>query len=111
MERNNLKDIIDGSMKMPEQEPGRSMWISKDLDVRMEIIMHLSNEQVDYVQNLQAANEMWEYLRKIYQPSDGRTKFFFIQIINEFTDERRRTNRHIYNEVAKAIRYSHFFRQ
>ena len=51
MERNNLKDIIDGSMKMPEQEPGRSMWKSKDLDARMEIIMHLSDEQVDYVRN------------------------------------------------------------
>ena len=65
MERNNLKDIIDGSMKMPKQELGRSMWKSKDLDARMEIIMHLSDEQVDYVQNLQTTNEMWEYLRKI----------------------------------------------
>ena len=49
MERNNLKDIIDGCMKMPEQEPGMSMWKSRDLDATMEIIMHLSDEQVDYV--------------------------------------------------------------
>ena len=60
MERNNLKDIIDGSMKMPEQEPGRSMWKSKDLDARVEIIMHLSDDQVHYVRNLQTTNEMWE---------------------------------------------------
>ena len=76
MERNNLKDIIDGSMKMPEQEPGMSMWKSRDLDARMEIIMHLSDEQVDYVRNLHTANEMWEYLQKIHQPSDGTTKIF-----------------------------------
>ena len=83
MERNNLKDIIDGSMKMPEQEPGRSMWKSKDLDARMEIIMHLSDEQVDYVRNLQTTNEMWEYLRKIHQPSDGTTKrFSFRSLMN-----------------------------
>ena len=79
MECNNLKDIIDGSMKMPEQGPGRSMWKSKDLDARMEIIMHLSGEQVDYVRNLHTTNEIWKYLRKIHQPSDGTTKFFFIQ--------------------------------
>ena len=26
MERNNLKEITDGSMKMPEKEPRRNMW-------------------------------------------------------------------------------------
>ena len=42
MERNNLKEIVEGSMKMPEQEPRRSMWKSRDLDAWMEIIIHLS---------------------------------------------------------------------
>ena len=76
MERNNLKDIINGSMKIPEQELGRSMWKSNDLDARMEIIKHLSDEQVDYVRNLQTTNKMWEYLRKIHKPSGGITNFF-----------------------------------
>ena len=87
MECNNLKDVIDGSMKIPGQELGRSMWKSKDLNVRMEIIMHLSDEQVEYVRNLQTTNEMWEYLWKIHKPSDGTPIFFFIQIIDELTNE------------------------
>jgi hypothetical protein len=42
----------------------------------MEIIMHLSDEQVDHVSSLKTAHEMWEHLRKLHQPSDGTTKIF-----------------------------------
>mgnify|MGYP002775250692 FL=1 len=51
-------------------------WKSRDLDARMEIIMHLSDEQVDHVRDLETAQQMWEYLRKLHQPSDGTTKIF-----------------------------------
>ena len=70
-------------MKMPEQEPGMSMWKSRDLDARMDIIMHLSDEQVDYVRNLQTTKEMWEYLQKIHQPPNGTSKnFSFRSLMN-----------------------------
>ena len=46
MERNNLEEIVDGSRKMPEEEPRRSMRKSRDLDARMEIIMHLSDKSI-----------------------------------------------------------------
>jgi hypothetical protein len=52
MERNNLKEIVDGSTKMLDDEPYKGIWKSMDLDARMEIIIHLSDKQVDYVQNL-----------------------------------------------------------
>jgi hypothetical protein len=42
----------------------------------MEIIMHLSDKQVDHVSNLKTPHEMWEYLRKLHQPLDGMTKVF-----------------------------------
>ena len=51
-------------------------WKSKDLDARMEIIMHLSDEQVEHVSSLRKTHEMWEHLRKLQQPSDGTTKIF-----------------------------------
>ena len=64
MQRNDLKDIIDAFMKMPELEPGKSMRISRDLDARMEIIMHFSDKQVDYVRNLHTTNENVEVFVK-----------------------------------------------
>ena len=51
-------------------------WKSRDLDARMEIIMHLSDEQVDHVRDLETAQQMWEYLRKLHQHFDGTTIIF-----------------------------------
>ena len=111
MERNNLKDIINGSIKMPKQEPGRSMWKSKDLDARIEIIMHLSDEQVDYVRNLQTANEMWEYLRKIHQPSNGTTKIFsFRSLMNLQMKEGEQIDTFIMKWQKQFLRYNHLLR-
>ena len=76
LERADLKELVDGSMSIPNSENGRKQWKSKDLDARMEIIMHLSDEQVDHVRDLETAQQMWEYLRKLHQPSDGTTKIF-----------------------------------
>ena len=76
LERADLKELVDGSMSIPNSENGLKQWKSKDLDARMEIIMHLSDEQVDHVRDLETAQQMWEYLRKLHQPSDGTTKIF-----------------------------------
>jgi hypothetical protein len=64
MEHNNLTEIVDGSRKMPQDKPDKSMCKSMDLGARIEIIMHPSDEQVDYV-----------CMHKIHQPSDEMTKF------------------------------------
>ena len=77
LERTNLKGIVDGSSVMPTRAgDDQQIWKSKDLDARMEIIMHLSDEQVDHVSSLKTAYEMWDHLRKLHQPSDGTTKIF-----------------------------------
>ena len=76
LERANLKELVDGSMSIPKIDNELKQWKSRDLDARMEIIMHLSDEQVDHVRDLETAQQMWEYLRKLHQPSDGTTKIF-----------------------------------
>ncbi len=76
LERTNLKGIVEGTTKIPTDIDELRKWKSKDLDARMEIIMHLSDEQVDHVSNLKTAHAMWEYLRKLHQPADGTTKIF-----------------------------------
>jgi hypothetical protein len=65
MEHNNLKEIVDGSKKRSQDKPEKSMCKSMDIGARIEIIMHLSDEQVDYV-----------CMHKIHQPSDEMTKMF-----------------------------------
>ena len=76
LERANLKKLVDGSISIRSTENGLDQWKSRDLDARMEITMHLNEEQVDHVRNLETAQQMWEYLRKLHQPSDGTTKIF-----------------------------------
>ena len=77
LERTNLKEIVDGSSAMTTRAGDvQPNWKSKDLDTKMEIIMYLSDEQVDHVSSLKTAHEMWEHLRKLHQPSDGTTKIF-----------------------------------
>ena len=44
LERANLKELLNGSMSIPNIENGLNQWKSRDLDARMEIIMHLSDE-------------------------------------------------------------------
>ena len=76
LERANLKELVDDSVCIPNTENGLKQWNCRDLDARMEIIMHLGDEQVDYVCNLEIAQEMWEYLRKLHQHFDGTTIIF-----------------------------------
>jgi hypothetical protein len=50
----------------------------------MEIIMHLSDEQVNYVHNLKTTHKMSEYLQKLHQPSNGTTKMFSFRALMNF---------------------------
>ena len=79
LERTNLKEIVDRSSTMPARvgDVQRNLK-SKDLDARMEIIMHLSGEQVDHVSSLKTAYKMWDHLRKLHQPSMERRRYFHI---------------------------------
>ena len=76
LERTNLIRIVNGSEVIPSTEPDLSDWKSRDLDARMEIIMHLSDRQVDHVRSLGSARAMWDHLKQLHQPSDGTTKIF-----------------------------------
>ena len=76
LERTNLIGIVNGSEVIPSTEPDLSDWKSRDLDARMEIIMHLSDRQVDHVRSLGSARAMWDHLKQLHQPSDGTTKIF-----------------------------------
>ena len=71
LERTNLIGIVNGFEVIPPTEPKLGDWKSKDLDARMEIIMHLSDRQVDHVQSLGSARAMWDHLQQLHQPSDG----------------------------------------
>ena len=62
LERANLKELVDDSVCIPNTENGLKQWNCRDLDARMEIIMHLCEEQADHVRDLEIAQEMWEYL-------------------------------------------------
>ena len=44
LKRENLKELVDGSISIPNTENGLKQWKSRDLDARMETIMYLSNE-------------------------------------------------------------------
>ena len=76
LERANLKKLVDGSISIRSTENGLDQWKSRDLDARMEITMHLNEEQVDHVRNLETAQQMWEYLQKLQQPCDGTKPIF-----------------------------------
>ena len=47
LERSDLLDIVSGKDAKPAKEPELKEWRKKDLEARIEIIMHLCNEQVD----------------------------------------------------------------
>ena len=53
-----------------------SNWKSRDLDARMEVIMHLSDRQVDHVRSLGFVWEMWYHLQQLHQPPNSMTKIF-----------------------------------
>ena len=46
----------------------------KDLDACMELVMHLTNEQIDFVKDLETSKEIWDALKECHEPSDKTTK-------------------------------------
>ena len=74
LERSDLLDIVSGKDKQPAEEPELKEWKKKDLEARIEIIMHLSDEQVDLVKDLGSSKEIWDTLKERHEPSDRTTK-------------------------------------
>ena len=74
LERSELLDVVSGKEKIPAKEPELIEWKKKDLEARIEIIMHLSDEQVDLVKDLKSSKEIWDTLKERHEPSDRTTK-------------------------------------
>ena len=49
-------------------------WKNKDLDACMELVMHLTDEQIDLVKELETSKEIWDALKERHEPSDRTTK-------------------------------------
>ena len=75
LERSDLLDIVSGKeAKHAEEEPELKEWKQKDLEARIEFIMHLSDEQVDFVKDLKSSKEKWDTLKERHEPSNRTTK-------------------------------------
>jgi hypothetical protein len=74
LERSDLLDIVSGKDAKPAKESELKDWKKKDLEARIEIIMHLSDEQVDLVKDLESSKEIWDTLKDRHEPSDRMTK-------------------------------------
>ena len=48
-------------------------WKNKDLDACMELVMHLTDEQIDLVKELETSKEIWDALKERHKPSDRTT--------------------------------------
>ena len=46
----------------------------KDLDARIELVMHLTDEQIDLVKELETSKEIWVALKEHHEPSNRTTK-------------------------------------
>ena len=71
LERSDLLDIVSGKDAKLAEEPELKEWKKKDLEARIEIIMHLSDEQVDLVKDLESSKEIWDTLKDRHEPSFG----------------------------------------
>ena len=59
----DLLTIIKSEIGQPTTEPKAT-----DLDARTEIIMHLTDRQVDLVKHLESSKEMWDLLKEHHEP-------------------------------------------
>ena len=74
LERAQLIDIVNGKLLQPKTTPELDEWKNKDLDARMELVMHLTDEQIDLVKDLETSKEIWDALKERHEPSDRTTK-------------------------------------
>ena len=79
LERAELLDIVSGEETKPTKNPELKEWRRKDLDARMEIIMHLSDDQVDFIKDLETSKEIWDTLKERHEPSDRTTKIYTLR--------------------------------
>ena len=64
LERSDLLDIVSGKDAKLAEEPELKEWKKKDLEARINIIMHLSDEQVDLVKDLEILKRDLGYLER-----------------------------------------------
>jgi hypothetical protein len=66
------------SKKMLHDEPSISIWKSMNLDIRMNIIIHLIDEQVDYLCDWKRSHATCgNTFEKFIKQSNNKTKVFF----------------------------------
>jgi hypothetical protein len=73
--RMNLIGIVKGADKRPFTEPARTQWKINDLDAKTEIIIQLSDGQLDLVKHLESSNEIWDALKDHHESSDNFCPF------------------------------------
>ena len=70
LERAQLIDIVKDKIPQPKTTPELEEWKRKDLDAHMELVMHLTDEQIDLVKDLETSKEIWDALKERHEPSD-----------------------------------------
>ena len=73
LERAQLLDIAKGIIPQPTTIRELIKWKNKDLDAHMELVMHLTDEQIDLVKELETSKEIWDALKERHKPSDRTT--------------------------------------
>jgi hypothetical protein len=58
LKRSDLLDIVSSKDAKLANEPKLKEWEKKDLELRIKILMHLSDEQVDLVKDLESLKEI-----------------------------------------------------
>ncbi|CAG7650169.1 unnamed protein product, partial [Allacma fusca] len=62
LEAAELFDIVDGTIKIPEDEGAKKTWKKKDLQARSLIAPTLDSRQISHVANCTTSNQMWTRL-------------------------------------------------
>ena len=69
-----LIGIVKGIIPQPTTMPELTKWKNKYLDARMELVMHLADEQIDLVKYLETSKEIWDALKKCHEPLGQNNK-------------------------------------
>ena len=70
----SIIDVVKDKIPQPKTTPELEEWENKDLDARMELVMHLTDKQIDLVKDLETSKEIWDALKERHEPSDRTTK-------------------------------------
>ena len=61
---------MKGKIPQPKTALELDEWKNKDLDACMELVMRLTDEQIDLVKDLETSKEIWDALKERHEPSD-----------------------------------------